>query len=130
MRLFELCVPQGERERVDNDKHDILAISIIEPLFSYAELRIDVVVKFFDQICRLLRVVIVKRQHFKLPIVTKMFRLIHNVINRFVEEANNRNAIEHDINLIKSINIVEIVKQMEFLQTFSFYVCYEPWSHV
>ncbi len=35
-RLFELCVPQGQRQILDNDKHDVLAILIIEPLFSYA----------------------------------------------------------------------------------------------
>lgn len=50
---------------MDTERHDALAILIIEPLFSYAELRIDVLVKFIDQIMRLLRVVLWKRDRFR-----------------------------------------------------------------
>ena len=85
-KLFALCVPEVGKEHNNVEKNDILAILIIEPLFSFAELRIEVLVKFFDQIMRLLRLVLMKIQHFRISIVTKVFKLLTSVIHRFVQK--------------------------------------------
>jgi hypothetical protein len=71
---------------------------------------------------RLLKVVLGKRKHFSLQMVVKIFNLIVSVINKLILEKTNEHATEQDLQIMQSLNVVEVMKQMEFLNTFSLYL--------
>jgi hypothetical protein len=85
------------------------------------------VVKYLEQITMLVRVVLFKSVYFKHEMVNRMFRMFACIINRFIIEENNQDTRQQVRALMRSVNVVTIAKEMEFMATFSMYIVHESW---
>ncbi len=62
-KVFELCVPRTYR--IEEDRTAFLAMVALKTTFTYEEVKVEVIIRYMDQILRLIRIVLNFQQYFR-----------------------------------------------------------------